>query len=204
LFFLVFEKRELKILTIKMHAAMAHGEAPLVRQDLPVPQILACIHGNTCSSVHGKLMQELKLQDLAATQQHELRQQRVEVSRAYIEQLLSKHQLDRIPVFPLSLPSLQGNRVPVGGSYKRVQEHVSITHTAWSSLQQGDKGENNGLWGLPLWTSSSFALKLPLDRSSRAVLCIIHSKSITGKVNLAWDENNGRISKSCYSLKLIN
>jgi len=77
-------KRKLKILTIRMHAAMAHGEAPAVRQDLPVPQILACIHGSTCSSVHGKLMQEQKLQDLAVTQQHELRQQRVEASRAYI------------------------------------------------------------------------------------------------------------------------
>jgi len=82
---LFFSKRKLKILTIRMHAAMAHGEAPAVRQDLPVPQILACIHGNTCSySVHGKLMQEQKLQDLAVTQQHELRQQRVEASRAYI------------------------------------------------------------------------------------------------------------------------
>ena len=46
--------------------------------------------------------------------------------------------------------------------------------------------------------------QLLLERSSRAVLRIIQSKSITGKVNLAWDENNGRISKSCYSLKLIN
>jgi len=49
-----------------------------------------------------------------------------------------------------------------------------------------------------------FKKKLLLERSSRAVLRIIQSKSITGKVNLAWDENNGRISKSCYSLKLIN
>ena len=82
---ILFFKGELKILTIRMHAAMSHREAPAVRQDLPVPQILACIHGNTCSySVHGKLMQEQKLQDLAVTQQHELRQQRVEVSRAYI------------------------------------------------------------------------------------------------------------------------
>jgi len=81
---LFFFKGELKILTIRMHAAMSHREAPAVRQDLPVPQILACIHGSTCSSVHGKLMQEQKLQDLAVTQQHELRQQRVEVSRAYI------------------------------------------------------------------------------------------------------------------------
>jgi hypothetical protein len=61
-----------------MLAAMARGQAPFVRQDLPVPQILTCINGDTCSSVHGKLMQQQKLQDLSG------RQQRVEVSKAYI------------------------------------------------------------------------------------------------------------------------
>lgn len=57
-----------QIFTTKNLAAMAmgspalHGETPVViRQDLPVPHVLFCTHGNT-SFVHSKLNQ--KLEDL--------------------------------------------------------------------------------------------------------------------------------------------
>jgi len=77
------------------------------------------------------------------------------INGLYIYQLLYKHQLDYIAVFRLSLPSLQGNKVPAGQwdleSYIRVLVQPRIGFTRLGALcSKGETADRGAcVWACP-------------------------------------------------------